>query len=410
MNKKKEVIVTLLVLTLLSSSFAFADESNEPKDGIAKQQESVVELTVYERDYKVNGKRKALSAQTFYDDTTVYVPLKDILEDLGGEVIWDPESHRIVARKGDKKIVIGVMRDKLTGYYVDDITINGENVLSKHEVLIICGITLVPVNWFEVLECEVRWNEKEKKITIKTTSESLQDDKLEANKPINNDNTTALNSDEKPKYEDWYFNDDFTKVNIKVDGKWETYDNYVSVERCSKSYLSFVNYGALYLTDEVVPYRYKPEEYFLDKMTLGLKEVVKNDQNEIETFFPRNESISINHKPWQESVFGDYIMNRYYICRKKYPSQNDIKGVWEFIQDPNKNGYAFETLKYGKTIDEAKRTASVEFLKVKAFRTHLCKSYDEYKEMLEESSPKAVINLTCDELEKLMSGKQKLKN
>lgn len=402
MIKRKKVIISLLVLTLLLTSFAFANGSDV--ENLAKEEELVVELGIGNKEYEVNGERKNLSSEPFVEDGTTYIPLRGVLEELGAKVSWIPEGKQIVIESNEDKIIL-TLNSKTA-------VVNEKDVGLSKSPKLVKGSTMIPLRFVaENMGCEVDWNDKEQKITIKATKESLKDDEEtpveeelgekeeDESKDKETANTAASKSDKKLKYEDWYFNDDFTKVHIKVDGKWETYDNYVTIMR-SGNKLYFTNRGAEYLTDEIDPYRNTPKEYFLDEMKNGLRKKVKNEQDGIEAFFPRDEAISINYVPWQKSAFGDDLLEKYHFSRYIHRGQDD---VWEFVQNPSNNGYALEVLQNNKSIDEAKRTTPIEKMKIKFYRLDLCKTFDGYKEMIKKYDPEEEIEITYDEFKKLIS-------
>lgn len=404
MIKRKKVIISLLVLTLLLTSFAFANGSDV--EGLTKEEKIVVELGIGNKQYKVNDEIKSLNVGSIIEDGTTYIPLRGVLEELGAKVSWIPGGKQIVIESNEDKI-------KLTLNSKTAIVNEKEIELSKAPKLV-KGSTMIPLRFVaENMGCEVDWNDKEQKITIKATKESLKDDEEtpveeelgekgeDESKDKETANTAASKSDKKLKYEDWYFNDDFTKVHIKVDGKWETYDNIVDLMR-SGDYLVFTNFGACYLTDEFDPYINTPEEYFLDKIRNGLREEVENGQYGTEGFFPRDESISINYVPWQETEFGNDLLEKYHFSRYIHRGQDD---VWEFVQNPSNNGYAQEVLQNNKSIEEAKRTLSFEEMKVRIY-PGTYRSYDEFKKDAKQrrNTEKYGFNtITYDEFKKLIS-------
>lgn len=194
------------------------------------------------------------------------------------------------------------------------------------------------------------------------------------------------------KYTEWYFNNDFTEVTVKVDGKWKTYDNYIVITRMGDK-LQFYNSGADYLTDPLEQPEYTPDEFF----TREMKKI--RSQGGTEAFFPMNETISVNYKPWQESEFKDHIMERYYNHRYRYGEDD----VWEFIQDKNNNGYALEVFKRNKDIETAKKEASLSRMKIEAEKYWLYKTSEEfladYKSLNTDRDPQLALHETYGRVE-----------
>ncbi len=402
----KKVVILLIIFTLALTSFAFANGGKQVN----------LEMIIGNKEYKIGGEVKKLNAEPFIENGTTLIPLRGVLEALGAKVEWKPDTKQVVIAKGEDKIILTINSKTAI--------VNGNDVELSELPKIVKGNTLIPLRFVaENMGYEVKWNEAEEKISIRNSKEPLKDDKavitkeetkdkLEENNEIeeneSKDNRIA-NTDEKPKYEDWYYNDDFTKVSVKVDGKWTTYDNYVLLTR-EGDYLRFINLGSSYLTYGIGPYIYTPEEYFLNKIETpagmcGIRKDLKNGQDGIEGNYPLKETININYRPWQETEFSDYIMNNYYRFRYRSSSGEKDDAIWEFVQDKSKNGYALEVLERGKTIEEAKKKTPIGKMKVKSYRSSLCRTYDEYKEMRKKHGDNDFIEITYDELRELTNQK-----
>ncbi len=154
---------------------------------------------------------------------------------------------------------------------------------------------------------------------------------------------------------EWEFNEDFTKVKIREnkEGEWKTYDNYVLIDR-SGDKLGFYNTGLMYLLDGVLQGDYTPDEFFCSQSyNEGILKIVTNAIDGIWAYFPDTEIISINYEPWQNTIFKDYVINRFEFAEED---------VQEFLTDAENNGYANEVFSKNKSILGAKRDLNIDEL------------------------------------------------
>lgn len=203
----------------------------------------------------------------------------------------------------------------------------------------------------------------------------------------------------------WEYNEDYTKVTIN--GK--TYNNYVMLARVQDEQ-RFTNFASEYLLSPLSQGEFTPDEYFTSDE--GLKDRVKGVLNGTKGFYPLNEVLEINHKPWQESEFRDYIFDQH--C---YSSDE----VLEFLKNSDNNGYAQEVWQKKKSLADAKKDLDLKKLPVKINKTDLYKTSEEADADYEKLGPDkdsrrdiALYNhygdltFTQDEFRKLLTEKRSL--
>jgi len=92
----------------------------------------------------------------------VYVPLRGVLEKLGANVRWDPQSRSVIAIRGDKNIRLPV--DGMA-------SVNGEQKALDTPAYIENGRTMVPLRFMaETLGAQVNWDAANHDVTISAPS------------------------------------------------------------------------------------------------------------------------------------------------------------------------------------------------------------------------------------------------
>ncbi len=117
---------------------------------------------VYPRVY-INNERLVTQVYAKIYMNRVFVPMRDMFESLGAEVIWDNETQTAIGQKGDNEIRIRVGERYLYK--------NGETVEIDAPARIENQHILLPLRVIsEALEYDVRWNQEERRVDINSTA------------------------------------------------------------------------------------------------------------------------------------------------------------------------------------------------------------------------------------------------
>jgi hypothetical protein len=110
----------------------------------------------------VNGTVKAIDAQgtkPLISNGTTMVPIRAVVESLGGSVGWDAAARRLDIRLGSRTVTMWA--EKTT------VTVNGRSTTMSTAPAIIGGRTMIPLRFAaENLGCLVGWDQPSKGVTI----------------------------------------------------------------------------------------------------------------------------------------------------------------------------------------------------------------------------------------------------
>lgn len=161
----------------------------------------------------VNGNTLSFDVNPQIINGRTMVPLREIFENLGAEIIWDDETKTVIATKDSLNVYVTLDSDKMK---VVDSSDGSEKYISLDSpATSINGRTLVPVRVIaEAFNCNVTWNNTTKIVSIKTNK-------------TDNSNKTSTNSLIK-------MNED-QSVYKSIEGKWiqtsysENYGNEINL-------------------------------------------------------------------------------------------------------------------------------------------------------------------------------------
>jgi hypothetical protein len=123
---------------------------------------TIISLQVGSPRMTVGGTVKAIDAQgtrPLISDGTTMVPIRAIVESLGGNVSWNAAARRLDIRLGSRTVTTWV--DKTTA------TVNGSSKTMSTAPAIIGGRTMIPLRFVaENLGCLVGWDQPTKGITV----------------------------------------------------------------------------------------------------------------------------------------------------------------------------------------------------------------------------------------------------
>lgn len=95
-------------------------------------------------------------------DGHTLVPMRGVLEQIGAEVEWRPESQTVIASTGRRSIRLRLGEEEAR--------INGKQVPLEIPAQAVSGHTMVPLRFIgEALGCDVRWDDAARTVIIVTS-------------------------------------------------------------------------------------------------------------------------------------------------------------------------------------------------------------------------------------------------
>jgi hypothetical protein len=123
---------------------------------------TIISLTVGSPRMTVNGTVKAIDAQgtrPLINKGTTMVPVRAIVESLGGSVVWDTVERRLDIRLGSRTVTLWVGKTIAK--------VNGSSTTISMAPAIIDGRTMIPLRFVaENLSCLVGWDQPTKGVTL----------------------------------------------------------------------------------------------------------------------------------------------------------------------------------------------------------------------------------------------------
>ncbi len=168
MNFKKVFLASMLAVVLIFSSIAFASNASDV----------VIKLTIGNPEMTVNGKAAEIdpgrgTAPLIRDGRTL-VPIRSIIEAMGGSVEWDAKQSMVILKLKEDKI-------NLT---IDSVTASFNGVESTLDVapVIINERTMLPIRYIaESFKFDVEWDGVVNTVTVtkKSAADSTYDEYIE---------------------------------------------------------------------------------------------------------------------------------------------------------------------------------------------------------------------------------------
>ena len=128
-----------------------------------------MKLTIESKTFTVNGKRETLDSPPVIipEWGRTVVPIRAIVEALGGTVSWNPENREVDVALGDKTVSLWIGKNQAKVGWMFKPIDKDPNV----KPIIINGRTMLPLRFVaESLGCSVDWDPATKTITITYTS------------------------------------------------------------------------------------------------------------------------------------------------------------------------------------------------------------------------------------------------
>lgn len=150
----------------------------------------LIKMKINDVNYSINGEAKKMDAKPFIKNDRTLVPLRFIVEAIGGEVNWDNDNRLVTVNSKGKNIELPI--DSKT------IKIDGKDVNIDQAAIIKGDRTFVPIRFIaENLDMVVNYINDTREIEIS----SFEDKKVENNAdvtPALEDNNSATNNSQKP--------------------------------------------------------------------------------------------------------------------------------------------------------------------------------------------------------------------
>jgi len=128
------------------------------------KKETVIILQIGNKNFTVNGSQRTLDSPPIIKNNRTLLPIRAIIEALGGTVSWDANEKKVTVILGNDTIELWIGKNtaKVNGGYTPIYSTN-----SKVVPEIINSRTMLPLRFVtENLGCDVQWDGTTKTITI----------------------------------------------------------------------------------------------------------------------------------------------------------------------------------------------------------------------------------------------------
>ncbi len=150
----KIISLILCVLLYTTGISVYADAADTKDMSIILQIENL--------NMTVNGTEKEIDAAPVIIDGRTLLPVRAVVEEMGGDVIWDREAKQATLNHGNNEIVLTI--DSETAL------LNNEEQTLDTAPVIISGRTFLPIRFIaENFGYNVEWNGENKTVTINTS-------------------------------------------------------------------------------------------------------------------------------------------------------------------------------------------------------------------------------------------------
>lgn len=149
----------------------------------------LIKMKINDVNYTVNGQAKKMDAKPFISNSRTLVPLRFIIEAIGGDVAWDGDSRLVTVNSKGKNIILPIDSKK--------ITVDGKEIAIDQAAIIKGDRTYVPIRFVaENLGMNVNYINESREIEISyfEDKKDLDSKNIEANGESNNSNKNANNN------------------------------------------------------------------------------------------------------------------------------------------------------------------------------------------------------------------------
>ena len=148
----------------------------------------LIKMKINDVNYTVNGQAKKMDAKPFISNSRTLVPLRFIIEAIGGDVQWDGDTRVVTVNSKGKNIILPIDSKK--------ITVDGKEIAIDQAAIIKCDRTYVPIRFVaENLGMNVNYINESREIEISyfEDKKDLDSKNIEVNGEANNSNKNANN-------------------------------------------------------------------------------------------------------------------------------------------------------------------------------------------------------------------------
>lgn len=185
----------------------------------------LIKMKINDVNYTVNGQVKKMDAKPFISNSRTLVPLRFIVEAIGGDVQWDGDSRVVTVNSNGKNIILPINSKK--------ITVDGREIAIDQAAIIKGDRTYVPIRFIaENLGMNVNYINESREIEISFFEDKKDLDKknIEANGDVNTSSNNVNNSKN---------NANNSEANKAIKNKnLETNKNAINVNQNNKSILN----------------------------------------------------------------------------------------------------------------------------------------------------------------------------
>lgn len=149
----------------------------------------LIKMKINDVNYTVNGQAKKMDAKPFISNSRTLVPLRFIIEAIGGDVQWDGDTRVVTVNSKGKNIILPIDSKK--------ITVDGKEIAIDQAAIIKGDRTYVPIRFVaENLGMNVNYINESREIEISyfEDKKDLDSKNIEANGEANNSNKNANNN------------------------------------------------------------------------------------------------------------------------------------------------------------------------------------------------------------------------
>ena len=174
----------------------------------------LIKMKINDVNYTVNGQAKKMDAKPFISNSRTLVPLRFIIEAIGGDVAWDGDSRVVTVNSKGKNIILPIDSKK--------ITVDGKEIAIDQAAIIKGDRTYVPIRFVaENLGMNVNYINESREIEISyfEDKKDLDSKNIEANGEANNSNKNANNNSKNKSNENSKDNKPISNKNLETNNK-----------------------------------------------------------------------------------------------------------------------------------------------------------------------------------------------
>ena len=174
----------------------------------------LIKMKINDVNYTVNGQAKKMDAKPFISNSRTLVPLRFIIEAIGGDVQWDGDTRVVTVNSKGKNIILPIDSKK--------ITVDGKEIAIDQAAIIKGDRTYVPIRFVaENLGMNVNYINESREIEISyfEDKKDLDSKNIEVNGEANKSNKNANNKFNNKSNENSKDNNPINNKNLETNNK-----------------------------------------------------------------------------------------------------------------------------------------------------------------------------------------------